>query len=90
MEFCAHLSAPVAKALAHPGMSGLVYLDHLTNSSFFWLLYAWKIWLHSVMYVMCQFFWVGGEFELGMPKSAQDSREKKQEMEALSKLLFKT
>lgn len=29
------------------------------------------------MYVMCQFFWVGGEFELGMPKSAQDSREKK-------------
>lgn len=35
MEFCAHLSAPVAKALAHPGMSGLVYLDHLTNSSFF-------------------------------------------------------
>ena len=45
---------------------------------FFWggaALYAWMIWLHSVMYLMCQCFWAG-EFELGIPKSAQDSREK--------------
>lgn len=74
MEFCAHLWAPVAKALAHPGMSGLVYLGHLTNSSFFLAALCMED-LAAVMYVMCQFFWAG-EFELGIPKSAQDSREK--------------
>ena len=92
MECCAHLPAPIAKALAHPGMSGLVYLDHLTNSSFFWgwLLYAWKIWLHSVMYVICQFFWAGGSLSWVCPRVHKILEKKNQEMEALSKLLFKT
>ena len=90
MQFCAHLSAPVAKALAHPGMSGLVYLDRLTNSFFFCLLYAWMIWLHSVMYVMCQCFWAGGSLSWESPRVHKILEKKNQEMEALSKLLFKT
>lgn len=87
---CAHLPAPVAKALAHPGMSGLVYLDHLTNSSLFWLLYAWMIWLHSVMYVMCQFFWVWGSLSWVCPRVHKILEKKNQEMEAFSKLLLET
>ena len=92
MEFCAHLSAPVAKALAHPGMSGLVYLDHLTNSSFFWggLLYMhgwfgctpWCIW--------CVNAFGQGSLSWESPRVHKILEKKNQEMEALSKLLFKT